>query len=97
MCHALELALKAFLRNKKLTLKQLQTIGHDLEKLLRICQKHGFYFDTESTQQITTLSMYYKTKQFEYPQTGYISLPHLESIGLIIRLILKKVEEEINK
>lgn len=72
-CHALELALKAFLSLKGRSLEQLAggKFGHDLECLLKEAEQHGLdklvNFDEPQKSQIRRASNYYKRKIFEYP------------------------------
>jgi hypothetical protein len=98
LCHSLELALKAFLKHKGYTRKQLiNNFGHDLEKLLlELYRKYELIFDKESAQRIFHVNQYYNTKQFEYFQTGYKELVDINKLGDVTKLMLSKVESKIN-
>jgi len=97
LCHSIELAMKAFLREKGFTRKQLMEIGHDLEKLIRLLHDNGVLIDVESMERTFSLSDYYKSKQFEYPQIGYKALPSLENMESSTHLLLSMVRNSITK
>ncbi len=73
VCHALELALKAFLSLKGYPLDNLAggKFGHDLESLLDEAKRNGLddFVKLEEDQkfQIVRASNYYASKAFEYP------------------------------
>ena len=97
ICHSIELAMKACLRERGYTRKQLSNIGHDLEKLIGLLYKQGVIMDVNSVKRTFILNDYYKTKQFEYPQTGSKSVPALEKMADITKLLLNKVSNDIYK
>lgn len=97
LCHSIELAMKAFLREKGFTRKQLVKIGHDLERLIHMLYDNGVLIDVRSIERTFSLSGYYKTKQFEYPQTGYKELPSLKEMKSSTRLLLSMVRNSITK
>ena len=77
ICHALELALKAFLSLRgRLSLEQLsdRKFGHNLQRLLAEAERHGLneLIDVTENQksQIERASIYYSSKCFEYPAVG---------------------------
>lgn len=73
VCHALELALKAFLSLKGYQLDKLAggAFGHDLENLLDEAEREGLgefvRLGEDQTFQIRRASNYYSNKAFEYP------------------------------
>ena len=95
LCHSIELAMKAFLREKGFTRNQLLEIGHDLEKLIYILHENGVLIDVGSMERTFSLNDYYKTKQFEYPQTGSKILPSLEEMKSSTHLLLSMVRNSI--
>jgi len=97
LCHSIELAMKAFLREKGFTRKQLLGLGHDLEKLIRTLYENGVVIDVESMKRTFSLNDYYKTKQFEYPQTGSKSLPSLDAMKSSTHLLLSMVRNSITR
>lgn len=98
LCHSLELVLKAFLKHKGYSRKQLiNNFGHDLEKLLKeLYSKHKLVFDKESAERIFLVNQYYNTKQFEYFQTGCKELVDINKLGNVTKLMLSKVDFKIN-
>mgnify|MGYP001609530027 CR=1 FL=1 len=98
LCHAIELALKADLKRRGYTRKQLLDLGHNLENLLRLLkEKHEVILDAESMKQILLADSLYSSKQFEYPQTGEKYLADFMKLELITGLILNKVTLWIEK
>ncbi len=97
LCHAIELAMKAFLHEKGYTRKQLSDIGHDLEKLIQELRSKEVLMDVGSMTRAFTANQYYKTKQFEYPQTGYKELPNLDDMQSSAKLLLNMVSNAIFK
>ncbi|HUD09866.1 MAG TPA: HEPN domain-containing protein [Patescibacteria group bacterium] len=97
LCHAIELAMKAYLREKGYTRKQLLDIGHDLEKLIKELHSNEVLMDVDSMVRTFTANQYYKTKQFEYPQTGFKELPNLDSMRDSVKLLLDMVSNSIFK
>jgi hypothetical protein len=91
-CHALELALKAFLSLNGRSLAQLAdgAFGHNLESLLAEAGKHGLSDIVELSEshqfQIRRASKYYSEKVFEYPAIGetMTAYPHRPDTGLLI-------------
>jgi hypothetical protein len=73
VCHALELALKAFLSLKGRSLKRLAGVKfrHDLESLLTKAEQNGLptlvTLEEHHKFQIRRASSYYADKVFEYP------------------------------
>jgi HEPN domain-containing protein len=73
--HAIELALKAFLRADGRTLDQLKTIGHDIEKLADESKGSGFSLSDKARAVVRLIGGNYTAKRFEYIVTGVYTLP----------------------
>ena len=97
LCHSIELAMKAYLREKGYSRLQLMNIGHDLEKLIRLLHEKGVSMDISSMVRTFSLNDYYKTKQFEYPQVGYKEFPSLDDMKSYVHLLLSMVSNSIYK
>lgn len=97
LCHSIELGMKAYLREKGYTRKQLMGFGHDLEKLLGQLYKEGVVINVDSVKRTFILNDYYMNKMFEYPQTGYKSMPSLEHMKSYVKLLLDMVSNSIYK
>lgn len=84
LCHSLELAFKAYLRNKEYSRKQLKDFNHDLIGLvLELKNKFSYIFDKNDITAISSVNKYYSSKQFEYLQIGYryhVDISDLEKI-----------------
>jgi hypothetical protein len=78
-CHGLELALKAFLKNKKKTIAEIKKMGHDLQKI----KKESKEMQDDKLNALTDhdwavisiLNQYYKKKDYEYIFTGAKQYP----------------------
>ncbi len=97
LSHSIELGMKAILREKGYTRKKLINIGHDLEKLINVLHENGILIDVASMKRTFILNDYYRTKQFEYPQTGYKELPSLDDMKESAHLLLKMARKLITK
>jgi hypothetical protein len=77
--HAIELALKSFLRAKK-----AEPWGHDLLKLWNECFRHGLTLDPHihliTGAVIDLLAPYATSYEFRYIQTGFKMLPTLDAV-----------------
>jgi hypothetical protein len=91
LCHAIELALKAFLSLKGMTMLDLadRQFAHDLVRLLNEAQNKGLStlatLQESEVEQISRASAYYAEKVFEYPSVGeaakaYPGTPNNESL-----------------
>jgi hypothetical protein len=84
--HAIELTLKAFLRAKGLTARELsfKPWRHDLLKLWEGCFERGFTLDLptrlEAGAVIDLLAPYAATYEFRYVQVGAQTLPTLDVV-----------------
>lgn len=94
LCHAVELALKAYLKHKGYALKVLksQKFGHDLKKLIdELMDKHQFLFSKDDYIRLCMINDYYCTKQLEYFRTGYKALPDIKEVEGITNLIVQVI------
>jgi len=82
--HAIELALKAFLRSQGQTVEQLKSLRHDLEVALSAAEAAGLAtFVTLSDDDRTALELinpYYRDKELEYIKVGTKYYPTLQSM-----------------
>ena len=83
--HAIELALKSYLRQvKAVTLKELRgrAFGHDISRLIDVALANGICAYCSLKQihidAVCCLSPLYKDKRFEYFRLGLITLPQIE-------------------
>lgn len=97
LCHSIELGMKAYLREKGYSRKQLLKLGHDLEKIIGQLHKEGVVIDIDSINRTFILNDYYNKKMFEYPQTGYKSMPSLKHMEDYVKLLLDMVSNSIYK
>lgn len=83
-CHAIELALKAYLRGKGASIKDLKRIGHDLfkayDKAMSIGLKNLCELTPELVDAIKLVNPTYSKKEFEYITAGAKTLPQIEII-----------------
>jgi hypothetical protein len=85
VCHALELALKAFLSLKEYSVDKLadSKFSHNLVSLLDEAERNGLRefvkLEEDETFQIRRASNYYSEKVFEYPAIGEASLGYFGS------------------
>ena len=92
LCHSMELVMKSLLKLKGYTRKQLMNnFGHDLEKILKELEANKIIFDKKSYVVVSMANQLYKTKQFEYFQTGYKELPAIEDLASTAHLFITKM------
>jgi hypothetical protein len=92
VCHAIELALKAFLSCRGTTMIDLagSPYAHSLDSLLNTAVEAGLAEFTELTDQqsgaILSANTYYSGKVFEYPAVGeaMCTYPHMPPIDVLI-------------
>lgn len=79
--HAIELALKAYLRGAGLGASELSSrrFGHNLQALLDECHRRGFdrsvRLGSRQRSALHLLGAYYAGKTFEYYETGVLQVP----------------------
>ena len=90
--HSAELVLKAFLLARGVSLKELKTIGHDLERSLDRAKNLGLLnlvsIPPEEDYSVRLLSKTYKLKEHEYIVTGYRHWPQPALMVSFIERIL---------
>jgi len=92
LCHSMELAMKSLLRLKGYSRKQLMNdFGHDLVKILQELGANEIIFDKKSYVVVSMANQLYKTKQFEYFQTGYKELPAITDLASTSHLFITKM------
>lgn len=100
-CHAIELALKAFLLGKGVSKKDLKKLGHNLEKILKKARDLGLSdfikITSELEKEISKANKYYSSKDFEYfevinAMTAYPELPDLLLLELVASSLVTNLE-----
>ena len=81
-CHAIELALKAYLRGKRASINELKRIGHDLSKAYKKALNNGLedicVLTPEEVDAIELVNPIYSKKEFEYKRVGTKTLPRID-------------------
>lgn len=98
LCHSIELSMKAYLKLKGYSAKNLiYDFGHDLEKLIdELYSKHEIIFGKEFVMAISMANRYYLSKQFEYFQSGSKELPTFDLLEDTAKLLIQKVEYQVH-
>jgi len=96
--HSTELALKAFLLARGVSLDELKTkIRHDLEKALEMAEKLGLLklisVLPEEDYSVRLLNKTYKPKEHEYIVTGYRQWPQPVLIVSFVKRVLNASRE----
>ncbi|MCA9391635.1 SET domain-containing protein-lysine N-methyltransferase [candidate division WWE3 bacterium] len=89
---SIELMLKAVLREEGVDVFDLKNLGHDLPKMLNLFKEYIALGEKES-EVIVMLWEYYKSKEFEYPVTGYKRLVSDTDLSYAVYKISDKVEK----
>ena len=103
-CHAIELALKAYLRGAGSSITEIKRIGHNLSKAHKIALSIGLNDVCELTQEqaeaIELANPIYSKKEFEYITVGFKTLPNIKILqstaGSLIYGIKKFCNEKRN-
>ncbi len=102
---SIELALKAFLLAKKVPIKELKLLGHDLENVLKKAVSLGLkdivVISCSYEEELKKANCYYPTKEgkgFEYFQVckavrGYPELPNLDVLSEIASTLVSKLKQ----
>lgn len=97
--HAIELALKAFLLSKAVTLQELKKLGHDLEACLKRAKNldlaESVSLAPKHEAVIRMLNSYYKAKEFEYRVTGFKEPPVLPDVLDCLDMLVEGVGEAV--
>ena len=95
-CHAVELFLKAYLRAKGATAKDLRTkYGHKVSTLARDAENGGLLFDDEDREVVAVMDRLGTT--LRYLQTGPFTRPTLEALERTCKSFHQSVAEELLK
>lgn len=98
VCHSIELVLKAFLRMRGYSRKQIIDFGHDLESLLNeLYTEHSLFVDEDSAIRIKSANKYYSSKQHEYPRVGMKELPSITELSSILDLMIAKADFQMRR
>lgn len=96
LCHSLELTMKAWLKKKGATYKQIKSMGHDLEKIMIVLHDdHDLLFDAASQEMISLVNQYYSKKEFEYALRGSKSVPVITDLAQTVNLLISKAHFDI--
>ena len=91
--HAVELALKAFLRSQGRTLEQLKALGHNLEAALKAAEDTGLCtfmkLSADDRPALELINLYYRAKELEYIVTGVKRYPTNQSLRNCAEAILR--------
>ena len=97
--HAIELALKAFLRSQGQTVEQLKSLGHDLEVALSAAEASGLAgFMTLPADDRTALELlnpYYRDKELEYIKVGTKHFPTPQSLRHCVDTIVRGIQGHV--
>lgn len=94
---AVELALKAYLREAGATLKDMRSLGHDLELSFREAISKGLVISWDATDQtmVSLLNQQYRPREFQYIKTGSKVFPQIEPLSKTTAKLLKAVGDQV--
>jgi len=88
LCHAIEVALKAWLAWSGESAKRLEHYGHDLDKLVAVAQTRGFTGSGSAVNDIRLLSPVHKEHLARYPLRTGAPIPMIEQFeGTAVELL----------
>lgn len=94
----IELMLKAFLRTRGFTDRELATkpYGHDVLALYRTCREQGLWDDVDGTGMAGILAAYYSGAEwhitFRYVSDFRKEFPTFEAVGVFARILLQAIK-----
>ena len=92
VAHAIELALKAYLRDQRLTVKELQRMSHDLSDCWRVATDNGIGAHVTLTQEelgiLRLIGDLHASTQLRYIRTGFKDLPVFGPLEQLARKLL---------
>jgi len=95
-CHAIELALKAYLRGSGARLEELKQIGHDLsmayKKALAAGIKNECKITLDMERSINLVNQVYREKEFEYIKTGARTIPTIAILRATTDLLVVELK-----
>ncbi|WP_192630405.1 hypothetical protein [Lysobacter sp. OAE881] len=92
-----ELALKAFLLSRGMTVEELRKFpyGHDLEELWKAAKQRRvdrlFALGMLADDVLRTLNLHYKTHEFRYIRTGIKTVPHWEFAAPLAKSLIESL------
>ena len=93
---SIELALKAFLLKRGMSLREVEQMRHRLTEILTTCRKRRLglqvKLDVNDVALVQLLSESYSTHRFRYIVTGPLSVPAVTRIGDITERLLLGLE-----
>lgn len=99
MAHSIELILKAFLRHKGRTLKDLEDLRHDVVKIFSECKKCGLSDVVEicdnDEETIKFIGELHKSTCLRYIVTGWMQLPVFGPLQEVTEKLLKGILPEV--
>jgi hypothetical protein len=95
---SIELALKAYLRERGFKLKVLRKLGHDLSETMKVAQNEGLKVDGWSRgieAQLELLSVPYKARELQYIRTGAKTFPTIDPLLRLVATIVYSVAPHV--
>lgn len=93
--HAIELALKAYLRNSDFTVEDLKKVGHNCKKLYKKANKNGG-LDLPMISELTDRWGPMHVLGHRYIETGYVEMPLMDDLAKASRLLNSSVAETLD-
>lgn len=91
--HSIELALKAFLMSKKVSVGRLKGVGHDLVDLLQLADGHGLRdvvpLEQRHVDAITLINPLHQDRELHYRKRGFKQFPPGEDLRLCAKMLLE--------
>jgi len=78
--HAIELYLKAVLRSSGMSVLQVKTMGHNIQRLLDMSKTSGFALPADAEQGLVFFADQTPIMETRYLKTGYSHRPTLEGL-----------------
>lgn len=94
-CHAIELALKAYLASKGECEHQLRAYGHDLDAAMQSAQRQGLVLRANTVRAIQLLSPVHKELLQRYPMRTGLPIPTIEQFDGDVMDVLETLCEAL--
>ncbi len=95
VAHSIELALKAYLRDRGLSLDELRERGHRLDECWKLAIEHGVEDLVQLTQDdvgvLKTINDLHASTQLRYIQTGFTQFPVFGPLQELARKLLDAI------
>ncbi len=92
----IELALKAFLLKRGVSLRQLKSMAHGLTELLALARRRKLGLEVRLSRNdvalLQLLDASYAKHRFRYIVVGYMQLPHLDAVADVCRRLVEGLE-----